>query len=124
MTGLRDVLGDAALRQTRDNFNTAEKLRHAISELSAHKGELLSHREKAWASITFSGTRHELCLRFTGQDAVDAGEALIAALPDHDFSIPGQLVADAGVAEVDQRFGSGSDCTLTCRLDILMLEDS
>lgn len=73
----------------------------AVLTLAGSKGELLHHAEKPWASATFSGTRHMLALCFEGVDAVTAGEDFITALPDHEFTIPRQLVADATVSSVD-----------------------
>jgi len=69
--------------------------------VSEGKGQILTHEEKAWASITFAGTRHELMIDFDGASAAAAGERFIAALPDHEFTIPGQLVADAAIEQVD-----------------------
>lgn len=68
-----------------------------VLELAQGHAELIRHSERAWASVTFSGTRHSVVLAFTGDAAVAAGEALIDALPDHEFALPRQLVADAAV---------------------------
>jgi hypothetical protein len=73
----------------------------ALLDLAGGKAELLRHAERAWASVTFTGTRHEVTLAFVGAEAVAAGEAFIAALPDHEFAIPRQLVADASVLSVE-----------------------
>ncbi len=73
----------------------------AVLTLAGSKGELLHHMEKPWASATFSGTRHTLALCFDGAEAVTAGEDFIAALPDHEFTIARQLVADATVSSVE-----------------------
>ena len=80
-----------------------------------------SHREKAWASITFAGARHTVTLLFASDEAVAAGEHFIAALPDHEFAIPGQLVADAIVTEVDHRLLPAPRLVVTCEL--LLLEE-
>ena len=45
-----------------------------LLELTEGKGELVRHAERSWASATFSGTRHNVVLSFTGADAVSAGE--------------------------------------------------
>ena len=37
---------------------------------------------------------------FNGREAIEAGERMIDALPEHEFAIPHQLVADAAVSEV------------------------
>ena len=79
------------------------RLREALIALAGGEATILSHDEKSWASITFAGTRHRLELVFDGAEAVQAGELFIAFLPEHEFAIPGQLVADAAVTAVDHR---------------------
>jgi hypothetical protein len=80
------------LHANRTMLNTARRrhvrrpwvaLLSSVMELAGGKAELLRHDERAWASVTFSGTRHTLTLTFTGDEAVAAGEAFLAALPDH-----------------------------------------
>ena len=61
-------------------------------------------------------------LDFEGPEAVAAGERFIAALPDHEFSIPGQLVADATVSEVTSSTLPYPRMVVTCVL--LLLEDA
>lgn len=90
--------------------------------LAEGRAGLLTHEEKPWSSITFSGTRHELMLDFDGAEAVAVGEEFIANLPEHEFTIPGQLVADANVREVDHRFGEDERMVVTVVL--LLLEES
>lgn len=89
--------------------------------VGAFQGQVLSHHEKAWASITFSGARHTLTLLFAGGTAVEAGEQFIAALPDHEFAIPGYLVADAAITEADHRLHPAPRLAVTCEL--LLLEE-
>ncbi|MBY6014506.1 hypothetical protein KUV75_06270 [Qipengyuania gaetbuli] len=91
-------------------------------DLCDHRGQVLTHTEKAWASITFAGTRHTLALLFAGDEAVEAGERFVAELPDHEFAIAGQLVADAGVSEVEHRMVP--DPRLLVRCELLLLEDA
>lgn len=109
----------AALRPRR---NLADRVREAVLDIAGGRGEVVSHAESAWASITFSGTRHELVLRFEGIEAVEAGEGLIERLPDHEFTLPGHLVADATVVVVNHRFGVVETLTVTAVL--LLLEES
>jgi hypothetical protein len=77
------------------------QLLSAVLGLAGGRGELLRHGERPWASITFSGTRHAIVIAFTGAEAVAAGEAFIAALPEHEFDIPRQIVADAAIVAVE-----------------------
>ena len=94
----------------------------ALMELAGGKAELLRHAERNWASVTFCGTRHTIVLAFTGAEAVAAGEALIAALPDHEFAIPRQLVADAAVVAVQHSLLPEPRLEVTAEL--LLLEDA
>lgn len=99
----------------------ADRVREALIVLSKGEADIRSHEETAWASITFSGTRHEVVLEFEGARAVEVGEDFIANLPDHEFTIPGQLVAEATVNEVDHRFGEKERMIVTAVL--LLLEE-
>lgn len=99
----------------------ADRLREALIALGASQGEVLRHEERAWASVTFAGARHRITLGFTGQDGVAGGEALIAELPDHEFTLPGQLVADATVCAVEHELLPEPRLRVECEL--LLVED-
>jgi len=99
---------------------TADRLREALLELAQNRATILAHSEKSWASVTFAGARHRLELLFDGAEAVEAGELFIALLPEHEFDILGQLVADAAVTEVDHRFAPPR---MTVRCELLLLEE-
>ena len=113
----------ARARRYRPRRTTADRVREALLALAEGQASPLTHEEKSWASITFSGTRHELMLDFDGSEACEAGERFIANLPDHEFSIPGQLVAEASVREVDHRFG-GEDERMVVTAVLLLLEEA
>lgn len=102
--------------------STADRLREALSALGDHRGQVITHGEKAWASITFTGSRHTLAMVFAGAEAVEAGEHFIAALPEHEFTIPGQLVADATITEAEHRMLPTPRLAVQCEL--LLLEES
>ena len=102
--------------------STADRLRDALLGLAAYQAQVLTHSEKAWASITFAGARHSFALVFTGEDAVAAGEQFVADLPDHEFALPGQLVADAAIVEVEHRVAPNPRMVVQC--DLLLLEDA
>jgi len=92
-----------------------------LLKLAGGHGELLRHDERPWASVTFSGTRHTIALAFTGADAIAAAERVIDALPDHEFDLPGQIVADAQVREVSHQHLPVQNLTL--EVEILLLQD-
>jgi len=114
-------MGSLPMAADRLTKSPGKAVRSQVFALAKGKCELLAHAEKAWGSITFAGTRHELSLKFEGCEAIEAGEAMIEALPQHEFSIPGQLVADAAVRETDHRFGPVE--TLTATIALLLLEE-
>lgn len=82
--------------------------------------EFVRHGERPWSSATFTGARHTVLLAFNGEEALRRGEAFIAVLPDHEFTIPGHLVADATVTAVDHTNGVG----MTVEIELLVLEDA
>lgn len=94
----------------------------ALLELGGGKGELVRHSERNWASVTFAGTRHSVVIAFAGAEAVAAGEAFIEALPEHEFNIPRQLVADAAVVAVEHT--ALPEPRLEVTAELLLLEDS
>jgi len=99
----------------------SERLREELQALAGGHAEFVAHSEKSWASVTFAGARHRIDLAFAGQDAVEAAEDFIAYLPEHEFAIPKQLVADAAVTAVDHRIGP--DPRMDVRIDLLLLDE-
>lgn len=54
--------------------------------------------------------------------AIAAAEALIEALPEHEFTIPDQLVADAAIVSVEQV--ALPEPRIVVELELLLLEDA
>lgn len=81
----------------------SERLAQALVMLAGGKGRITRQSEANWASITFAGTKHSLDIMFEGEAAIELGEDFIADLPEYEFSIPGQLVADAEITKVNHR---------------------
>ncbi len=118
MNGERTMIATARQRGERRPWL---QLLSAVIALGGGHCELLRHSQTAWASVTFSGTRHTIALLFKGAESIAAGEAFVAVLPDHEFVIPRQIVADAAIVSV------GSDLLpepqMLVELEILLLED-
>ncbi|EIZ80228.1 hypothetical protein WSK_1262 [Novosphingobium sp. Rr 2-17] len=89
--------------------------------MAGPQAEFLRHAERPWFSATFSGSRHTIALAFHGDEVMSAGEALIDALPDHEFAIPGYLVADVAVLAVEHV--NGPDPHMTIEVELLLLEN-
>jgi hypothetical protein len=106
----------------RTMLGTAGRLREALCALAGGQAAIVRQAERPWASITFEGARHSLELAFEGDAAVAAGEAFIADLPEHEFAIPGQLVAEATVTAVDHHLVPVQRMAVTCEL--LLLKDA
>jgi len=100
---------------------SSERLREELQALAGGHALITAHSEKSWASITFAGTRHRLDLSFDGQEAIEAGERFIAWLPEHEFTIPKQLVADAAVTAVDHRVTPNP--RMDVRIELLLLDE-
>lgn len=97
------------------------QLLDAVLRLAGEHGELMSHAERAWASATFHGTRHTITLLFNGKEGALAADEFIAVLPEHEFTIGGQLVADAAVSEVMHM--TMPDESVVVEVELLLLAD-
>lgn len=96
-----------------------EAIEGAVLALASNQAEIRDLAFRPWASITFVGSRVKMTVRFHGAEAVVAGEQFIAFLPEHEFDIPGQIVADAAVTGVSHEQGKYLGATI----EILLLED-
>jgi hypothetical protein len=114
------LLGTSALAEARRGLRAGEQIRAQLLALAGGAGMVRVHQERSWASINFAGSRHTLQLRFDGDD-IDRGEAMIGALPDHEFVIPGQLVAEANVLEFSRKLLPAPNLTVT--VEVLLLEE-
>ncbi len=65
---------------------------------------VLASHATPWASATFTGSRHEVALRFIDAAGADAAAAI---LPDMEFTMRRHLVADVTVARTDARLDIG-----------------
>ena len=97
------------------------QLLNCVLTLAGERAELLRHSEKPWASVTFSGTRHLVALSFEGSEGAVAAEEFIAALPDHEFVIPGKLVADAAIVSLEET--AGPERRVTLEAELLLLDE-
>lgn len=71
-----------------------------------------------WASITFTGARHELSIRLTGADAQAAADRFAANLDVAEFPLRGHILADIAVTRHERT----SDGVLL-ELEALTVED-
>lgn len=97
------------------------RLLSEVLALGGPRVDFLRHSERPWNSVTFSGSRHVVAMAFTGVEAIDGGERLIATLSDHEFAIPGHIVADATISAVEHE--NGPVPRMTVEAELLLLED-
>ena len=70
-------------------------------------------RSVDWRSLTFNGERHQNELRVTAPDSRLIVDRMCAGLEDAEFSIPGVIVADIGVAgEIESNFDRSTSLTI------------
>ena len=74
--------------------DVGSQLTMQLQQYFGRYGEIALKREKPWASITFSGTRHYFELITNPGVEEKAVNALLAPLISHEFDISGQFVAD------------------------------
>lgn len=59
-----------------------------------HRILLTGIRSTDWQSLTFTGERHVLALRFTGDCARALAHSLTDGITEAEFNVPGHIVAD------------------------------
>ncbi len=67
-------------------------LRIAFGSVNFVNFERVHSRE--WASITFSGARHEITVRLEGEGAEAAADRFAAGLDETEFRLRGHILAD------------------------------
>jgi len=93
-----------------------------VLALAGPETQLLHHAERPWSSNTFGGARHTFRLAFEGLPAIVRGEAFIAALPDHEFTLSRRIVADATIGLVEHSLLDRP--VLTVEAELLVLDDA
>jgi hypothetical protein len=74
-----------------------------------------------WASVTFSGARHQVSFSLEGEGAGAAADAFVAELPDAEYALRGHILADVALAG-DERSAAGDRVKL--RIEALTVEDN
>lgn len=94
------------------------QLQEQIRMIAGSECHVRLKRERPWASITFSGTRHRIEVVYSGNGCEDKARRLAKDLPETEFDLTGHFVADL-LAEVD--ITAASDPVI--RLEILTIVD-
>lgn len=85
-------------------------LRALLARAGVNRDRILltDFRSTDWQSLTFIGERHEMELRVPAPDAAALADRLTNDLDEAEFSIPGQIVADIGLARAAATHADGS----------------
>ena len=75
-------------------------------------------RSRSWASVTFSGARHELAFRLEGPGAEAAAASFCEGLSVAEFDLRGHILADIALVSQER----SADCA-RIRLEALTVED-
>ena len=88
------------------NDSTSSLLRAIRAAVTDRIGLTIEEiRSRAWASVTFSGARHELVLRLEGAEADTVADAFLARLDVAEFAIRGHIMADIALVWQERRPG-------------------
>ena len=93
-----------------------------LAALNFEAAALEEVRSRSWASVTFSGARHELTLRLDGEGAEDAATAFLEGLDAAEFSLRGHILADIALVS-EERTRSGEVPQVRLKLEALTVED-
>lgn len=99
----------------------ATRIYRSIAQLIGPACELVTATERPWASATFSGARHSLRLQIALPDADAPAPPGLDRLPDHEFALPGQLVADCAVTVEQRHRDAAGRWWLMCEVDVLTI---
>ena len=77
-------------------------------------------RSRSWASVTFTGARHELALRLDGEGAEQAADRLCGALDTAELDLRGHILADIALVSREAADQAG----VRIRLEALTVEDA
>jgi hypothetical protein len=103
----------------RYHSNTADRLIRMLLEIAGPHSKLIDAHEREWASATFSGARHSITLDVPLTPA-DPPVAL-CSLPDHDFALRGEIVADCTVTFGQQRPDGNGGGRRDCLVELLTI---
>jgi hypothetical protein len=100
----------------------AALLRALLNRAGVERDRILlsDFRSVDWQSLTFSGERHEIALRIPGPGAAEVGRRIADGLAEHEFALPGHVVADIAIVGEPRENGDGS---LVLKIEALTLAD-
>ena len=77
-------------------------------------------RSRSWASVTFTGARHEVAMLLKGDAAAAAAERFVADLDVAEFRLRGHILADIALVQKEDAPHGG----VRIRVEALTVEDA
>ena len=105
----------------RPNGNNAGRLCRSVCIALGGTADLIESQERPWASATFSGARHVITVRVPLDDADSPASALLAKLPDYEFDLAGEIVADCVVTMQRHNRDTDGRLWLVCSVELLTI---
>ena len=106
-------------QSTERNNGTAMRLLRQLADLLGPGAQPGSCREREWASATFAGARHSIDFRLPLPSRDAPMPATLAALPDHEFTLQGEIVADCTLAIRPRQSDDSGQSWLPLTIEIL-----
>lgn len=78
---------------------------------------------RSWASITFTGARHDISVRLDGDGADAAAAAFLTNLEAAEFRLRGHILADIALVSKERSTGPEGSPRVRIRLEALTVED-
>lgn len=99
--------------------DTAQRLLAQLAILLGPGMELIMAHEREWASATFSGARHSFAIRLPLSGAAAPAPMALTQAPDHEFELPGAIVADCAVTVQQRTRDSAGQHWLDIQIELL-----
>ena len=91
-----------------------------VLELLGPDAELVTAEQYDWESATFSGARHIIAIRLSLPDGDAPEPPILELLPDHEFPLDRQLVADC-LVDIGDRYEQGDRWYINLRIEMLTI---
>jgi hypothetical protein len=92
-----------------------------VLELLGPDATLISAAQYDWASATFSGSRHVIAISLSLPDGDAEEPEILDLLPDYDFPLDRQLVADC-IVDIGDRYLDADGWHIDLRVEMLTID--
>ena len=112
---MRPLINDATTALLRAICARLERVERVVFE------EIVSRQ---WASVTFTGARHELLFRLEGPTAWAAADCFLHNLGSAEFALRGHILADIALVSEERFANASGEPRARLRIEALTVEDA